>query len=168
MTGDGRQRGTGRGRRQRGFTLVELMVALTFSSIIIGMALRVQGPAQRFITDLRTQAYATAELRLAAEWLCHDLAAGRVVSQRGPFFHIEREANVARQYGAWAGTWDLGVAYRLDGDNLLRIDWKTAEAHAVATGLSAFEIEEDAGTWTLHLAIGEGFAGRTLDLVWEE
>jgi type II secretory pathway component PulJ len=148
-------------------TLIELMVSLTFSSIVIMLAMKTQGPQRRAIIDLRDRAYAAAELKLASEWLRHDLAAGDQVSLNGQFLHIEREGELSSQYGAWTGSWDLGIGYRLDGKNLLRINWKTAEAHAVATGLTAFDISNSGNTWTIHIAVGTGFAGRTLDLIWK-
>ena len=148
-------------------TLIELMVAMTLSSIVMMLALRVQGPQQRAIIDLRDRAYAAGELKLACEWLRHDLAGGRLVRMNGPFLHIEREAQVARQYGAWAGTWDLGIGYRLDGKNLLRINWKNAEAHAVATGLTAFDVTIQGERVSVRIAVGEGFAGRAVTLVWD-
>lgn len=154
--------------RQGGFTIVELMISLTMSSVLIMLAVKVQGAQQHSIVALRTRAYAVAELRLAVEWLRHDLAAGDKVHFNDPWLKIEREGPLARQYGAWTGSYDFGISYRLDGRNLLRIDWKTAEAHAVATGISTFEVSEFSDEVTIRLGVGDedDMNGRTVDLVW--
>jgi prepilin-type N-terminal cleavage/methylation domain-containing protein len=154
--------------RQSGFTLIELMISLTLSCIVMMLAVKVQGAQQHSIVALRTRAYAVAELRMAVEWLRHDLAGGDIVSWQDPWLKIEREAPVASQYGAWTGSLDLGVSYRLDVRNLLRIDWKTAEAHAVATGITTFEVTEVGNEVTVRLGVSDDddMNGRTIDLVW--
>ena len=154
---------------QSGFTMVEIMISLTLSSILIMLAVKVQRGQQHSITALRTRAYAAAELRIATEWLRHDLAAGDRVSWNDPWLKIEREGPLAQQYGAWTGSWDFGVSYRLDVRNLLRIDWKTAEAHAVATGIDRFEVVDDGSFVTITLGVDDDddMNGRVLNLVWE-
>jgi prepilin-type N-terminal cleavage/methylation domain-containing protein len=154
--------------RQSGFTIVELMISLTVSSVLIMLAVKVQGAQQHSIVALRTRAYAVAELRMAVEWLRHDMAAGDIVSWQDPWLKIEREGPLSSQYGAWTGSWDFGVSYRLDVRNLLRIDWKTAEAHAVATGITTFQVSESGGEVTIRLGVGDDdeMNGRTVDLVW--
>jgi len=155
--------------RQSGFTIVELMISLTFASILVMLAVKVQRAQQHAIVSLRKRAYAAAELRLATEWLRHDLAAGASVSWNDPWLKIEREGEVSSQYGAWTGSSDLGVSYRLDVRNLLRIDWKTAEAHAVATGIDLFEVDVQAQTVSVTLGVDDDddMSGRTVTLVWE-
>ena len=155
--------------RQSGWTIVELMVSLTFASVLVMLAVKVQRAQQHSIVSLRKRAYAVAELRLATEWLRRDLAAGDSVSWNDPWLEIEREAEVSSQYGAWTGNSDLGVSYRHDGRNLLRVDGKTAEAHAVATGIDLFAVDVQAQTVRLTLGVDDDddVSGRTVTLVWE-
>ena len=62
-----------RARSARGFTLLELLVGVTVSSIVITLAMLAWKPMSSATLHLRDRAHDTTELRLAVDLLLADL-----------------------------------------------------------------------------------------------
>ena len=156
-------------RTPRGFTLVELLVGVTLSSIVITIAMLGARPMGRSTLMLRDRARDTTELRLAVESLLQDLGgAGTALPTIQPDeLHVVREQAVAELAGAWSGGADAGILYTLSDGDLRRQDVALGTEVLVASGLTTFEVERVAGSEThVTLSVGEGLGQRQVELVW--
>ena len=156
-------------RSRSGFTLLELLVGVTLSSIVIMLAMLAWKPMSRTTLQLRDRARDTTELRLAVESLLADLGGADTAlptSEPGEL-HLVREQAVAELAGAWSGGGDAGILYTLSGSDLQRQDAALGTAVIVASGLVDFEVERVAGSEThVTLSVGEGLGERRVELVW--
>jgi prepilin-type N-terminal cleavage/methylation domain-containing protein len=156
-------------RAGRGFTLLELLVGVTVSSIVITLAMLAWKPMSRSTLLLRDRARDTTELRLAVESLLQDLGGAETAlpTSNPDELHIVREQPVAELAGAWSGGFDAGILYVLSGTRLSRQDVALGTSVVVAGGLRDFEIERVAGSEThVTLRVGEGLGERRVELVW--
>ena len=164
MTSSRRQRAGTRGRR--GFTLVELMVTVTLSSIVMTLALRAWRPMSHATLELRDRARAAAELRLAVDSLLQDMGgADTVVVTAGGELQIVREQAVAEVLGAWDDG-DLGILYSLVGDSLLREDLALGTSVVVATRLDDFVPDDSGPDVDITLSVGSELSYREVTLTW--
>ena len=155
--------------RDRGFTLVELLVGVTLSSIVITIALLGARPMSRSTLGLRDRARDTTELRLAVESLLQDLGGADTAlpTMQPEELHVVREQAVAELAGAWSGGADAGILYALSDGDLRRQDVALGTEVLVASGLTTFEVERVAGSEThVTLSVGEGLGQRQVELVW--
>jgi len=155
--------------RARGFTLVELLVGVTLSSIIVTIAMLGARPMGRSTLMLRDRARDTTELRLAVESLLQDLGGADTAlpTMQPEELHLMREQAVAELAGAWSGGSDAGILYSLSDGDLRRQDVALGTEVLVASGLTTFEVERVAGSEThVTLSVGEGLGQRQVELVW--
>jgi prepilin-type N-terminal cleavage/methylation domain-containing protein len=157
-----------RARSIGGFTLLELLVGVTVSSIVITLAMLAWKPMSSSTLHLRDRARDTTELRLAVGLLLADLGGADTALPTSELdeLHIVREQAVAELAGAWSGG-DDGILYVLDDGALERRDLALGTSVVVASGLAAFDIERVAGSEThVTLRVGEGLGERQVELVW--
>jgi prepilin-type N-terminal cleavage/methylation domain-containing protein len=156
----------GAGRRSRGFTLVELMVTVTVSSIVMTLALRAWKPMSHATFELRDRARAVAELRLAVDALLADLGGAESVAVTlDGELQIFREPAVAGLAGAWDDG-DLGILYSLAGEDLLRQDLALGSSVILATRLGSFAAVESAPDVDVTLSVGSKLSYREVTLRW--
>ena len=156
------------GARARGFTLVEVLVVVTLSSVLVIAAMRGWRPIQQNTLHLRDRARIAAELRLATDWLLADLGAAETVTE--PFddeLHIARSRARAILLGTWNGLWDPGVTYVLSGDDLIRTDDDSGAQLIVASNVTLFEIDDPGDGLHVALEAGGGLELRRIELVWD-
>jgi prepilin-type N-terminal cleavage/methylation domain-containing protein len=156
-------------RPASGFTLLELLIGVTVSSIIVTLAMLAWKPMSRSTLLLRDRARDTTELRLAVETMLQDLggADSALPTSDPDELHIVREQAVAELAGAWSGGADEGILYALSDGHLERRDVALGTSLIVAGGLKTFEVERVAGTEThVTLSVGEGLGERQVELVW--
>jgi len=155
--------------RSAGFTLLELLVGVTVSSIVLTLAMLAWKPMSRSTLLLRDRARDTTELRLAVESLLADLGGADTAlpTSEPEELHIVREQPVAELAGAWSAGADEGILYSLSSGRLQRRDVALGTEVIVASGLVAFDVERVAGSEThLTLRVGEGLGERQVELVW--
>lgn len=155
-------------RAARGFTLLELLIGVTVSSIIVMLAMMAWKPMSRATLLLRDRARDVTEMRLAVESLVQDLGGADTAlptSEEGEL-HIVREQPVAELAGAWNGVADPGILYTLSGGSLARQDVSSGDTVLLAAGLREFEVERVADQTHVRLAVGEGLGERRVELVW--
>ena len=156
-------------RAAAGFTLLELLIGVTISSIIITLAMLAWKPMSSSTLLLRDRARDTTELRLAVETMLQDLGGADTAlpTSEPDELHIVREQAVAELAGAWSGAGDEGILYALSDGQLERRDVALGTSMVVASGLETFEVERVAGIEThVTLSVGEGLGERQVELVW--
>ena len=153
--------------RATGFTLVELLVVVTLSSIIMTLAIRAWQPMSAETLSLRDRARAAGELRLAVDALLSDLGGAETVTESvaGDELYITREQAVAERLGAWSGG-DLGILYSLVSGDLVRNDLALGITVTIATDLGAIEVDESGGETSLRLETGADLTYREVTLRW--
>jgi len=155
--------------RLAGFTLLELLIGVTVSSILITISMLAWKPMSRSTLLLRDRALDTTELRLAVESMLQDLGGADTAlpTSEPDELHIVREQAVAELAGAWSAGADEGILYALSNGRLERRDVALGTSVTVASGLETFEVERVAGTEThVTLSVGEGLGERQVELVW--
>ncbi|HTE04950.1 MAG TPA: type II secretion system protein [Planctomycetota bacterium] len=156
-------------RHERAHTLVELLVAVTISSLLVNVAMMAWRPISHSTLTLRDRAADETELRLAVEALLADLGGAQTaLPTAGGELRIVREQAVAELAGAWDGS-DDGISWSLQDGKLVRLDLALGTELVVAAGLTDFDVTRPGGTEThVLLGIGADDDARTLELVWPQ
>ncbi|GJM22071.1 MAG: hypothetical protein DHS20C15_19860 [Planctomycetota bacterium] len=127
-------------RAQAGFTLTELLIVATLTSLLSILLMQLFGPVAKNTSNLRAQALAVSELRAGTEALLQDLGGVEHAEVADGALLLQREEAVARFRGAWRNGGDAGILYSFEGGDLRRADLALGGSVVVARGLSAFDL----------------------------
>lgn len=89
--------------KERGHSLLEVSVAMFLVAVVSGLAVRASGPFTSMITTLEERGGAVQELRLALDYLAHDLGGADEVSVEGRALVLRREPTVLDRLGDRSG-----------------------------------------------------------------
>lgn len=151
--------------KQRGFTLVELMVVTTISSILVLLAMRAWQPHHFTTLALRHRAHAVSDLRLSADALLQDLGGAETLSIVAGKLLIQREEAVAVLAGGWTGAADAGVLYGLRNGEFTRRDVASGVT-VVISNIDGFLVQDVSGDLRVTLSNGTDSSLRTVTLIW--
>jgi type II secretory pathway component PulJ len=156
-------------RRQRGHTLIELMVVTTLMTLLTFMVAQVWRPLTHSTATLRDRAIASTEISLAAEFLRKDFG-GAVYAESlsEQTLNIRREFEVANRLKSLAsGDLDPGVEYRFADSGLMRRDFHLNEEVQVAHGITSFVVRRTPnGDLNIELISDAGRDEHKMTLVW--
>lgn len=154
-------------RRHAGYTLAELLIVVTLSSIVVSIALRGWAPLSRSTLALRDRAAANAELRLTIDALLDDFGCAANAEQTvdGDLW-IVREQVCAELLGTWEDDADAGVLWTFDSGDVLRIDLTSGQT-ALVGRLETFEVTEEEGVVDVRMVVGAAPDAYEYTLSWE-
>ena len=155
--------------RPRGYTLIELMVAVIVSSLVMMIALKANIAFQDSTLAMRDRASVVVELRLAASYLLADFGGADTALPDGGGLQIRREQAIAELLGAWdeVSGEDEGIIYSLADGELTRWD-VPLDTEVVVARLTRFEVTRRADETTVVLGAGSGLNERSVELIWPE
>lgn len=149
-----------------GFTLLELLVTAVLVGLLSWVLLTSLGPLNRATFALRDRARASAELRLAVNYLLRDLgAADSALPKADGGLVIKRSEQAAKLAGVWSGS-DPGIVYELSGELLTRFDVGNETLVAVAGGLEAFDVALQGAETQIDIVMTDDQPGEGIRLAW--
>lgn len=155
-------------RASSGHTLVELVVVTVLMALLTVLIAQAWRPIGQSTAALRAEAAGMTELRLALAFLRQDFGATEHASAvPGGGLELRRELAALERFGRGTLARDPGVLYRLEDDQLLRIDRLNNERFSVAREIRGLRVENmPGGGVRVQLQAGRDPEVREIEVVW--